>query len=257
MLRFALALLALAGSLASAADRLVTIDTRPGVRVGYWMMERPGAAATLLLLPGGDGAIGMRNGVPTSENFLVRSRDRFASAGFNVAIVGKPSDRSELDAGFRAGASHVEDLRIIVERLRKNLGKPVWLVGTSRGTISAAAAAIALDPASIAGVVLTSSVTHGTRYPPVPALALAEIRVPVLVMHHRRDACRSCNPNEVGLIMDALKRAPRKKLILVDGGSGASGDPCEALHWHGYIGMEQEAVDTIADWIRNPAPEKP
>lgn len=23
-------------------------------------------------------------------------------------------------------------------------------------------------------------------------------------------------------------------------------------HWHGYIGMEKEAVDTISGWIKNP-----
>jgi hypothetical protein len=27
------------------------------------------------------------------------------------------------------------------------------------------------------------------------------------------------------------------------------GDPCEARHHHGYIGMEQEAVDLVAAWI--------
>jgi hypothetical protein len=74
---------------ATAADRLVNIDTRPGVRVGYWWMERPDATATVVLLPGGKGAIGMKDGVPTSDNFLVRNRERFAAAKFNVAVVGE------------------------------------------------------------------------------------------------------------------------------------------------------------------------
>jgi hypothetical protein len=257
MSRVAILLLACLASLANAADRLVMADTRPGVRMGYWLMERPGATATLMLLPGGAGGIGMKDGVPTSENFLVRSRDLFADQRFNVAVVGRPSDRQDLDGIFRSSAEHVQDLRAIAAKLRAELGKPVWLVGTSRGTISAAAAAIGVDRASIAGIVLTSSVTNGKRANPVPGLALSEIRVPVLVMHHRQDACRSCDPREAGLIVDRLTAAPLKKLLLVDGGSGARGDPCEPLHWHGYIGMEREAVDAIADWIRNPAPEKP
>lgn len=29
------------------------------------------------------------------------------------------------------------------------------------------------------------------------------------------------------------------------------GDPCEAQHWHGFIGMEHEVVDQIAGWIKN------
>jgi hypothetical protein len=39
---------------------------------------------------------------------------------------------------------------------------------------------------------------------------------------------------------------------MMDGGSGPRGNPCEALHWHGYIGMERDAVSAIADWIRDP-----
>jgi len=249
---FSFLIFAFAASLATAADRLVMVDTRPGVRVGYWLMQRDGAKATLLLLPGGGGTIGMKGGVPTSDNFLVRSRDHFSAQGFHVAIVGRPSDRDELDSNFRASAEHVEDLRSVVERLRKDLAQPVWLVGTSRGTISAAAAAIGLEPSTLADIVLTSSVTNGMRAAPVPGLALAEIRVPVFVLHHRRDACRSCVPHETSRIIDGLTRAPVKKLLLVDGGGGASGDPCEPLHWHGFIGMEREAVATIAEWIRDP-----
>lgn len=247
----------LASTLATAADRMVGVDTRPGVRVGYWLMPRDGAKVTVMLLPGGEGGIGFKGGVPTSANFLVRSRDYFAAQGFNVAIVGKPSDRDDLDSNFRASAPHMEDLRVVVERLRKDLGQPVWLVGTSRGTISAAAAAIALDPSLLAGIVLTSSVTNGNRAAAVPGLALAEIRIPVLVVHHRRDACKSCVPYEAAHIVERLTQAPVKKFVMLDGGSGARGDPCEPWHWHGYVGMEREAVEVIADWIRNPVPEKP
>jgi pimeloyl-ACP methyl ester carboxylesterase len=258
--RLALAILVLASGCAAALDRLATIDTRPGVSVEYWRMERSGAAATLILIPGGGGNLGInmkRDGVPMSDNFLTRSRELFAAAGFNVVVMGKPSDKAGLDAEFRAGPEHLEDLRILVDRVGKEFGKPVWLVATSRGTISAAAAASALPPPSIAGVVLTSSVTNGNNTVPVPSLALQEIRVPVLVMHHKQDQCRICDPQRAGRIVERLKNAPVKRLMLVEGGGGAHGDPCEAMHWHGYIGMEKEAVAAITDFIRNPAPEKP
>ncbi len=259
MFRIASLLVTLAASPASATDRLVTIDTRPGVRVGYWLMERPGAAGTVVLLPGGAGGIGMANGVPTSANFLVRSRDLFAAAGYNVAIVGKPSDRVELDPNFRAGVDHVTDLRMVVERVRNDLGKPVWLVGTSLGTISAAAGAIGIDPAQLAGVVLTSSVTSGSRTSPVRVggLDLAAIQVPVLVVHHKLDACPSCSAREAPRILQGLTRAPAKKLVILEGGGSAHGDPCGPLHYHGYIGMEQEALDVITGWMRNPLQERP
>ena len=248
----ALALAACAGALAAAADHYVTIDSRPGVRVGYWLMQRPNASATLVLLPGGKGGIGLKDGVPTSENFLVRTRERFADAGFNVAIVGRPSDHADLDLVFRTSPEHVEDLRVVVEHLRSELGKPVWLVGTSRGTTSAAAAAIALGEA-IAGVVLTSSITEPGTPGAVENMPLERIRVPVLVVHHRRDACRLTPPDEAQRIVGGLTQSPRAKLLMVDGGSGARGSPCEALHWHGYIGMEDEVADAMIDFIRNRA----
>lgn len=247
------AMLVLACGGALAADQLVTVDTRPGVRVSYWWMERDNAPAVLLLLTGGPGAIGMKGGVPTSPNFLIRSRDRFAAAGFDVALVGKPTDHDDLDLAFRASSEHVADLTRVVEKLRADTGKPVWLVGTSRGTVSAAAAAIALGD-HIAGVVLTSSITQAKGPYAVEDLDLKRIKVPVLVMHHKRDQCNATLPSDVGLIMNGLKNAPVKKLLMVDGGSGPRGDPCEPWHWHGYVGMEQEAVDAIVAFVKNPQP---
>ncbi|MGZ5101230.1 MAG: alpha/beta hydrolase [Usitatibacter sp.] len=250
MLRLAaLAFVCLCAASTQAADRLVNIDTRPGVRVGYWLMVRDGATATVVLLPGGEGGIGMKGGVPTSTNFLVRSRDLFAAAGFNVAIVGKPSDHADLDLVFRTSENHMEDLRRVVEKLRRDLGKPVWLMGTSRGTTSAAAAAIALGPA-IDGVVLSSSITDGSLPGAVQNMPLAEIRVPVLVLHHARDACKGTPPGPVPRIVEGLSSSPGAKLVMVDGGSGAHGNPCEPMHWHGFIGMEPQAVDEIVRFIR-------
>jgi hypothetical protein len=254
MFRIVAAALACAALGAIAADHLVSIPTRPGVKVGYWIMPRDNATATVVLLPGGEGGIAMKNGVPTSSNFLVRSRDLFAAEGFDVAVVGKPTDHADLDMGFRASAEHVEDLRHVIEKLKRDFGKPVWLVGTSRGTVSAAAAAIALDPSMLGGIVLTSSVTNDRKYAPVPALDLAKIRVPTLVMHHKLDQCHGCVPEQTGLIMSGLTQAPVKKLMLVDGGGTPYGPPCEPMHWHGYVGMEKEAVRMIADWIRDPKP---
>jgi predicted alpha/beta-hydrolase family hydrolase len=255
MRRLLFALLAAVAFPALAEDHLVFLETRPGVRVGYWLMERPGATLTVMLLPGGEGNIGAAKGQePRSKNFLVRTRDMFAAAGFNVAVIGRPSDKQDMDLAFRASKDGIEDLRVIAEKLRAQLGKPVWLVGTSRGSVSAAAAGAALDPPTIAGIVLTSSVTYSKFQPAVPTLPLMDVRVPVLVMHHKRDACKDCDPREAHMITDRLTGAPVKKLLIVDGGGNPSGPECEPMHYHGYIGMEAEAVKNITDWIKNPAP---
>jgi pimeloyl-ACP methyl ester carboxylesterase len=236
----------------SAKDQLVKIDTRPGVTVSFYYMKRPGAAATVVLLTGGGGGIGMKDGAPTSTNFLIRSRDVFAANGFNVAAVGKPTDKPDLDYAFRISPRHMEDLRKVVDYLKQDAGLPVWLVGTSMGTISTAAAAIAFGDEQLAGIVLTSSITRFDKVGAVPTQKLERIHIPVLVMHHEKDACPACRPHEVPYIMKGLTNAPIKKQLMVNGGAGAQGDPCEALHWHGYIGMEKEAVDLISAWIKKP-----
>ncbi|GFO69601.1 hypothetical protein GMLC_31800 [Geomonas limicola] len=256
MLSLLLMLFTLLAALPCRAEpgRLVTIPTRPEVTVSFYYLKRPAAAATLMLLTGGAGGIGMKDGIPTSNNFLVRSRDLFAAGGYNVALVGKPSDRSELDGSFRIGDEHVADLKKVLEYLKKDTGLPVWVVGTSMGTISTAALAGVAAPGELAGIVLTSSVTAQKRIGAVPWQDLAKIRVPVLVLHHQNDECRICRPDEVGQILAGLKNAPVKRQVMVSGGANPRGNPCEALHWHGYIGMEQQVVDLITAWIAKPQP---
>ena len=246
-------LLLAATTAALAEDKLIKLDTRPGVSVSVYTMKRDGAAATVVLLPGGGGGIGLKDGVPTSDNFLVRSRDHFAAHGFNVAVVSRPTDK-ELDYEFRVSPAHIEDLRQVVEYLKTDTGLPVWLVGTSRGTVSAAAAAITFGNEKLAGLALTSSVTSNKRTGAVPEQKLEAIRIPVLVLHHEKDACSVTFPRGARWIIDGLKNAPVKKLVMVNGGANPTGDPCEPLHWHGFIGMEKQAVDIMANWIKNPMP---
>jgi pimeloyl-ACP methyl ester carboxylesterase len=238
----------------AAENKLIALDVRPGASVPIYYMKRDAAWATVVLLPGGAGGIGIRDGVPTSDNFVVRSRDHFAESGFNVAVVGRPTDKKDLDFADRIGAWHIEDLRKVVAHLKRDAGVPVWLVGTSRGTISAAAAAIALGKEELAGIVLTASVTSAKRPGALPKQQLSAIRIPVLVLHHEKDACPICQPSDVPLIISGLKNAPVKKQIMVKAGANPKGNPCEALHWHGFIGMEKEAVQIIAAWIKNPRP---
>jgi hypothetical protein len=76
----------------------------------------------------------------------------------------------------------------------------------------------------------------------------------VLQVHHPQDACPICAPRDLPLIVQGLARAPVKKLLLLSGGGPPSGDVCEALHHHGFIGVEAEAVDAITGWIARPSP---
>lgn len=151
----------------------------------------------------------------------------------------------------RIAEAHITDVSKILTFVKSRSTVPVWLVGTSRGTVSATAAAIRLQ-GEFGGLVLSSSVVSYKKLGAVPRQDLAAIAVPVLVFHHAKDACLVCEPREVPSILRGLTNAPVKRLMMVEGGSGPIGDPCEARHWHGFVGMEKEAVDQMTGWMADP-----
>jgi hypothetical protein len=146
---------------ATAQEGMIEIDlARNGATIPAYAMRHPNAQVTLLLLPGGDASSGkIIAGKPTSGNFLSRSREHFYATGFNVIVAYRASDLKGLDYGYRTHQKHIAEIERIISFAHKEYGKPVWLVGTSRGSISATAATIALGANQVAGLVLTSSVT--------------------------------------------------------------------------------------------------
>lgn len=239
------------------AGTLIKVPTRPGVDTTLFWEPVAGARGTVLLFPGGAGGFGrVEDGRATSANFLVRSAPMFAAQGYNVAIFGRPSDAEGISPADRIGDAHLADIRAVLEHLKTLGAAPapasVWLIGTSRGTGSATSAAIRLADPAIAGAVLTASILAYSQPDAVPKQNLAAIRLPVLVVHHTRDACRVTQPHEAPNILKGLTNAPVKKLMLLDAGANPSGDVCGPLHWHGFIGMEPAAVDAMVGWMRRP-----
>lgn len=240
--------------LAQAGGQVFRVPTRPDVTATLFWETVPSARATLLLLPGGDGGFGkVVGGRPDSPNFLVRSVPLFLEQGFNVAVFGRPSDTAVLGYAERVSEPHLSDLRSVLAFVKERSEAPVWVVGTSRGTVSATAMALRVQD-GLAGLVLTSSVVSRNKTGAVSGQALEALSLPVLLVHHARDACAVCRPEEVAAVLEGLTHAPIKKLVMAEGGSGPGGDPCGPLHWHGFVGLEKETVGTIADWIRRPTP---
>ena len=95
----------------------------------------------------------------------MRNRARFAAAyGFMVAVPDAPPDRPSLTR-FRSSAEHAEDVRTLIVALRELApAAPVWVIGTSMGTVSFAnAGARPSREGGPDGVVLTSSITRWNR----------------------------------------------------------------------------------------------
>lgn len=219
-------------------------------RVWYRQPAQPVAA--LVLFTGGDGVLKIdRSGVIRQPgNFLVRTRDQWIAHGFAVAIPDVPSDRSNLMQG-RLSRSYGEVIRRIVELAHSRSGAPVWLVGTSLGSLAAGAGAGRLTAGEIAGVVLTSSVSlPGRPYTDtVFGADLGLVTVPALVVSNKGDRCLFTPPSDAERIRRALSRSPKTEVMLFEGGLPPKSTECEAFAEHGYYGIEAKVVDGISAWI--------
>lgn len=240
--------------LSHAEGMLFKVPTRDGVVTTLFWEATHDAKATVFLFPGGGGGFGkFEDGKANGGNFLVRSAPYFLANGLNVAIFGRPNDMDELGWTERTEPKHMTDVAKVLEFVKQKSGLPVWIVGTSRGTVSATAMAINVHDPAIAGLVLTSSVVRYATPGAVPRQDLKAITLPVLVYHHAKDACKHCQTSEAPYIIKGLSNAPIKRLMVVNGGANPTGDECAGQHWHGFIGMESEAISHIAEWIKAPA----
>jgi hypothetical protein len=259
----ALALLAWAAAGAAAeadafpAPEVVTLRTRGEVRQAYLLLAVPAPQAVALLFPGGDGVVDLERlrTTPPGErgNFLVRSRELLRSPELAVAVLDAPSDRHEhgMDDGFRAGADHRADVAAVVADLRARFpGARLYLVGTSRGTVSAAHLAASLG-GEIDGVVLSSTVLRATRGGSgLDGFDLGSVHVPLLLVHHAADACPACPYDR------ALALSRHHPLVTVRGGTPDASDPCGPLSAHGYHGREAGTAAAIRSFLLGrPVPE--
>src|SRR5665213_3607556 len=120
--------------LVAAVEERIDLPTRPDVVQPIYVTTVQHPAATVLLFPGGLGVV-----QKSPRNFLIRAVPDFAALGLSVAVVDTPSDQPNgMNDYFRMGTEHATDVAAVIAAMRQRAAVPVWLVGTSRGTISAA-----------------------------------------------------------------------------------------------------------------------
>ena len=242
---------------AAHAQEIVTLPTRPGVTQSYFLADVPKQQhAIAVLFTGSGGLIRLRKENDqikfSSGNFLVRSRSEFTKRGVVTAVIDAPSDQQDgwgMSDEFRLGGEHFIDISAVVADFNRRFpGLPLFLVGTSRGSVSAAALAARFGQ-PLAGSVLTSSMFRQTgrnSREPGPGLSrfdFATIKIPLLFAHHVSDQCG------VTPYGDAQRLSDKYPLISVIGGLPPKSDPCEAFSQHGYYGKESETVAEIVNWM--------
>lgn len=214
------------------------------------------AKANIILLAGGRGVVkisGKGEINAMKGNFLVRTRQLFADEGFLTALVDAPMDRRNktgLLGGFRASTEHGEDLARVATKLHALNRKPVIVIGTSRGSVSAANLALRGAEGILSAAVLTSSLVKGNaKGRTIKDLPLDRIKIPVLFVHNKGDACHATLLKDVKPVVGLMKKqGVRADLIVVSSHKATSGH-CRGRSPHGFLGIEKQVVDKIVGWL--------
>jgi hypothetical protein len=243
---------------ARAADaEAVTVDTTFKVFTPPVRLDKPArtARASVILMAGDNGLLSLDasgNVINNTGNFLIRSADLFLRNGLNVMMADvAPAHPGGLGVAGRLSATHAAELQGFINAAITRWGKPVWVVGTSNGSISAVTAG-GFQPAlaGLRGVVLTSPVTvlpfaNQATF----NLYASRITLPALVAWHRDDHCSSSPPAGSAILFTVIPSAGKAQRAFEHGHSVAT-DPCGGFSEHGYAGIEEEVVEKIAEFIR-------
>jgi len=212
--------------------------------------------ATLLIFPGYDGDLALIQNEPTklTYNFFCRNRFRLAALGYRVVLIDSPEAVKSLDlqksSKHRASQSFVEEYR----ELRRHLaveGQSLWLCGMSR-SVEGVVRILDQDESLVRGSILLGCLTSdsfGTTS--ILKLKAASLRVPTLILHHKRDQCALAQPELAKTFFDQIPHS-QKQFILVESGAAQKGsDPCKGNALHGFWGADQEVVEHIDRFIKN------
>jgi hypothetical protein len=210
----------------------------------------------IVMMPGGSAEADIeRSGdIRHDENFVIRTRNLWVERGYAV-IIPDALDHESL-RGMRSSPEYAAVVDALVQFARtKVTDGPIFLLGTSQGSIAAMNGAAHARPGQLAGVVLTESVSRlGGSHETVFDADPAGVRVPALVVANRDDACDVAPPTDAPKIARSMANSPGVRVLYVSGGVSSSRKACGSLTPHGYYGIEQPVVAQIADWMQSVVP---
>ena len=250
----------LTGNLHAAKQTIVKMKPRSEGFFRTVIIDPGEHFAAAVLIQGGKGKLNIRDdGIRGGKkNYLIHFRDEFVKAGLLVAIADAPRDyygkQGMKKDQFRVSKGHAKDIAAVIRKLRKKTNKPIWLIGTSRGTISAANAAARLSGNNAPdGIVLTASVTTLTSkgWATIHDVNLSKISVPVLVTHHVADACPSTPYSGTEKLLQSFPKAKIIDFLWYEGGdAGEPDNRCNRLSAHGYMGQELKTIEDMIGWLK-------
>jgi hypothetical protein len=215
--------------------------------------------ATVVLLPGSTGDVqfdGAGNTKAFQGNFLVRIAGQFLANGINVVLLSAPNSTT-WTPNYRRDPAHANEVAEAIRLARSTWGLPVYVVGTSKGSISAANVAGNKDPAEGGpdGLILTSS-PHTADITVMTALfPRNRVSVPSMVIWHAYDTCPETAGTGGRAVADWIRSrgAPyveeRVEQYGAQAALGGDADQCGPFSHHGYNNVETVTANAMVKFI--------
>jgi hypothetical protein len=236
-----------------SGEQIIDVPLTGGERQRVLYAAPAEPRATIVMLAGGAGDVGLRRDgeVLHGNNFVVRTRGLWVQRGYAV-LIPDAVDRENL-RGLRSSPEYAALVLDLVRVAHEKAPGPVFLLGTSQGSIAAMNAAAHAPSGAIAGVVLTESVSRmGGSGETVFSAAPQDVRAPALVVANQDDRCNVAPPGAAPRIAAAMTHSASVRVLSVAGGVQQSRKQCGSLSPHGYFGIEPEVISQIDSWMQRP-----
>ncbi len=202
-----------------------------------------------IFFPGANGkARGARGGF--SEHGANPATMGLMAENFGMGVaVGLPSDQPDgISIAWRMGSEHIGDASAVLDAIAQRFPKArITLIGLSAGGFSVtrvAEAVVKRGAPKLHGVVMMSTAPEALSDEIMKPIR--DAKVPVLVIHHKRDSClalRDIEPlaKKYDFVMIDDARQPQVSALKRDCNPGSA---------HVFAGKERIVYSTIADWVR-------
>ncbi len=209
--------------------------------------------ATLIMIPGGDGHLGLSLDRADLGGFYGKTLKPLANPNitsglFNVVIFDSPTS---LAVGYsyptsRATTDHLLRIENVVQFYKEKFNKPIWLMGHSNGAVSVTEFYKYLQKnhkeSLVAGIIYSSG-RNGARFNP-------DTNLPVLFLAHEKDSCeKSTNYDSMAAYKELIKSDEQKVkyVILKSGEAEPLKHPCYS-GYHMFFNAHEEAYKAIGSF---------
>jgi hypothetical protein len=226
------------------------------------------AKATLVFIPGGEGRAGLKPEWTADHgyfskyyfNLMLRSLTdpKLTSGSFNLVLFDSPVDLPTANhwSVARTSAEHLSRVEDVVRHFRAMLGKPVWVMGHSMGSISISELYKRLQEKKaeslVAGLIFSGG-ENGARF------NYESTKLPVLVIHHENDECPGNTADAAKKQHSKLREAGNTvaELVLITTGTRTpnNSNACRS-GFHMYFGAGADVAKVLDEYMVRHLPER-